>query len=218
MLEEGRQSPSGSDLNPYPPPTPPLSAPHPSQRPPRRLPPSDPSPSRGRRPTVDTGGAPAHRPALSLGSWGGERSSHRSLVGSSRQRRARRPPGRRRQSYKPVLAAPIGAEAAPPERKESRCAPCPRPSRCHTGRRAVRRARRPTWSPRPCLLALPPAVPPRPEAGVCRQGEWAEAGWVTSSNPPRDAPGTQGARPGGDTGSCPRAKREPPIRASECPS
>lgn len=42
------------------------------------------------------------------------------------------------------------------------------------------------------VQAPPPALRPPPEAAVCRQGEWAEAGWVTSSYPPQDATGARG--------------------------
>lgn len=80
-------------------------------------------------------------------------------------------------------------------RGRSAAAPSVRPAPAATRTRApsLPKAWRPAASTHPGLQVPPPALPPRPEAGVCRQGEWAEAGAQTSCNPPWDAQGAQGA-------------------------
>lgn len=82
---------------------------------------------------------------------------------------------------------PRGRSAAAPSVR-------PAPAATRTCAPSLPKAWRPAASTHPGLQVPPPALPPRPEAGVCRQGEWAEAGAQTSCNPPWDAQGAQGAQ------------------------
>lgn len=71
------------------------------------------------------------------------------------------------------------------------------------------RARRPAASPQPGVLVPLPVLPPGPEAGVGRQGEWAEAGAVASSKQPWDVRGAQDAWAGGTRAVFPRRRGSP---------
>ncbi|XP_046520731.1 translation initiation factor IF-2-like [Equus quagga] len=190
---------------------------------------------------------PLPRPALSRPrppAYEGYRESSRARASVEPRLRGRRakfpppsattlaaPPGSEAAGTEPTVAQagprstePLCAEAAPAERKERGCAPCPRPAGGHPGPRATAPRRGPgspsapaaaEQSPRP-----PGPSPARPPAGS-REGERADAGGATASKPPGD-PGTlRVPQSPGEVGRghlLPPAKREPPIRAFECTS